>query len=231
MSKSIDDNVHSIESHFGANSHLVQQLADCRTSYGWLKGKLEAVEPTLDNLSTSAGVIIDSGRNLTQQFKDFGEKLEEAQITKGSQDSERRLTGLFAENTQLQLRLQKLCSEIESLEQLGSEKDARSGELLQSLTEARQKYRAAEDRIRGLEVEKTAMKGEMDLRDQRARHELAMVNANSQDQMKAQYERRLQTFQAEKDELEKGVELATTQLSGVQDALVGCAADELREHS
>lgn len=225
VSKSIDDSVQSIGSHFGANSHLVQQLADCRTSYGWLKGKLEAVEPTLDNLNTSVGIIMDSGRNLTRQFEDFGKKLEEAQITKGSQDSERRLTGLFAENTQLQLRLQKLSSEIESLKQLGSEKDARSGELLQSLTEARRMYRAAEDRIRGLEVEKTAMKGEMELRDQRTRHELATANVNSQDQMKAQYERRLQTCQAEKDELEKGVELATTQLSGVQDALVGCAAD------
>lgn len=225
MSESIDGSVHSIESHFGANSHLVQQLADCRASYSWLKGKLEAVEPTLDNLSISVGAIMDSERDLTRQFKDFGKMLEEAQITKGNQDSERRLTELFTENTQLQLRLQKLSSEIESLKQLSSEKDARSGELLQSLTEARQNYGAAEDCIRRLEVEKMAMKGEMELRDQKARHELATINAKSQDQMKVQYERRLQTFQAEKDELEKGVELATTQLRGVQDALVGCAAD------
>lgn len=231
MSKSIDDSVHSIESHFGANSHLVQQLADCRTSYGWLKEKLETVEPTLDNLSTSVGIIMDSGRNLTGQFEDFGKKLEEVQITQGSHDSERRLMELFAENTQLQLRLQKLSSEIDSLKQLDSEKDAKSEGLRQSLIEAKQKDRAAEDRIRRLEMEKTAMMGEMELRDQRTRHELATVNAKSQDQMKAQYEKRLQTLQAEKDELEKDVELATTQLSGVQDALVGCAADGSREHS
>lgn len=224
MSKSIDDSVHSIEYHVGANSHLFQQLAECGTSYGWLKGKLETVEPTLNNLSTSVGVILDSGSNLARRFEDFGKKLEEVPIFKGIQDSERRLTELFAENTQLQLRLQKLSSEIDSVKQLDSEKDAKTEGLRQSLIEARQKYIAAEDRIRGLEMEKTAMKGEMELRDQRTRHELATVNANSQAQMRAQYERRLQTLQAEKDELEKAAELATTQLSGVQDALVGFPA-------
>lgn len=223
MSKSIHDSVHSIESHLGADSQLIQQLAECSTSYGWLKGKLETVEPTLDNLSTSVGVMLDSGSNLVRQFGDFGKKLEEAQIPKGNPELERGLVEKFAENTQLQLGLQKMSSEIDSLKQLAKGKDAEIEILQQSLTNARERIKTAEDRNQVLEIEKTALKGEMELTSQRIRHELTSVNATSRDQMKAQYEARLQTLQAEKDELEKGAELAMTQLSGVEVALVGYA--------
>jgi chromosome segregation ATPase len=223
VSKSVQDSLHSIESHLGADSQLFQQLAECGTSYGWLKDKVGAVEPTLDNLSASVKVMLESESNLVRQFSEFGKSLEEAQLPKGNPELERQLAEKFAENTQLQLGLQKVSSEIDGLKQLARERDAKIESLQQSLTDAREKYRAAEDRNQGLEIEKTALKGEIELRDQRIRHDLTTEHANSQNQMKVQYEQKLQALEAEKGELEKGAELVMTQLSGVQGALVGYA--------
>ena len=81
MSKSVEDSLHSIESHLGPNSTLSQRLADCDTSYGWLKDKLGAVEPTLANLGASVEIMLTPGSNLVRQFGDFGKRLEEAQHT------------------------------------------------------------------------------------------------------------------------------------------------------
>ncbi|KAJ5380581.1 uncharacterized protein N7496_003009 [Penicillium cataractarum] len=220
MSKSVEDSLYSIESHLGPNSTLSQRLADCDTSYGWLKDKLRAVEPTLANLGASVEIMLTSGSNLVRQFGDFGKRLEEAQIPKDNPELDRQLAEKFAENTQLQLGVQKLSSEVDSLREFASAKDATIEHLQQSLSDAKQKQKASEDRNQVLAIEKTALKGEMELRDQSVRHELAIEHGISQNQMKAQYEQRLQALHAEKNELEKGADIVMTQLSGVQGALV-----------
>jgi predicted nucleic acid-binding Zn-ribbon protein len=213
-----------MESHLGADSQIFQYLTDCYTSYGWLTDKLGAVEPTLENLNASVKVMLDSESKLAQQFDDFGKKLEQAQASsKGNPELEKQLADKFSENTQLQLGLQKMASEVDSLKQLASEKDATIQKMQQSLSDARERFRAAEARNQGLEIEKTALKGEMELRDQRFRHELATEHTSSQNQMNAQYEQQLRTLQAEKNDLEKSAEQVMTQLSGVQGALVGHA--------
>lgn len=229
MSKSVENSLHSIESHLGPNSTLSQRLAECDTSYGWLKDKLGAVEPTLANLNASVEVMLTSGSNLARQFGDFGTKLEEARIPQGNPELDRQLAEKFAENTQLQLGLQKLSSEVDSLKKLASEKDAKIEHLQQSLLNAKQMHKASEGRNQALEIEKTALKGEMELRDQSIRHELATEHGISQNQMKAQYEQRLQALQAEKNGLEKGAEIVMTQLSGVQGALVSDSAASIAE--
>lgn len=230
VSKSVQDSLHLIGSHLGAGSPLFQQLAECQTSYGWLKGKLGAVEPTLENLNASVKVMLDSENKLVQQFGDFGKKLEEAQMPKGNLELEKQLASKFAENTQLQLGLQKMASEFDSLKQLASEKDATIQSLQQSLADASEKCRTVENRNQVLEIEKTALEGEIELRDQRIRHELTAEHNSSQTQMQAQYEQQLRTLKAEKDELEKGAELVMTQLSGVQSALVGHVTARLTTH-
>lgn len=230
VSKSVQDSLHLIGSHLGAGSQLFQQLAECQTSYGWLKGKLGAVEPTLENLNASVKVMLDSENKLVQQFGDFGKKLEEAQMPKGNLELEKQLASKFAENTQLQLGLQKMASEFDSLKQLASEKDATIQSLQQSLADASEKCRTVENRNQVLEIEKTALEGEIELRDQRIRHELTTEHNSSQTQMQAQYEQQLRTLKAEKDELEKGAELVMTQLSGVQSALVGHVTARLTTH-
>jgi chromosome segregation ATPase len=216
--------LNSFETHLGTDSALFQQLAECSASHGWLKDKLGTVEPTLDNLSASVKVMLDSGGNLVQQFGDFGNKLEQAQVPKGNPELERQLTEKFAENTQLQLGLQKVTTEIDSLKQLASKKDAKIENLQQSLASARRNFKDTEDRNQVLEIEKMALKGEMELMDQRIRHELATEHATFGNQMKVQYEERLHTLQAEKDELEKTAKVVMTQMHGVQDSLVGYAA-------
>ena len=220
MSKCVQDSLDSIESHLGSDSALFQQLAEFTGSHEWLKDKLGAVEPTLDNLSASVKVMLDSGGNLVRQFGDFGKMLEQAQVPKGNPDLERQLTEKFAENTQLQLGLQKLSSEINSLKQLTSKKDTKIEGLQRSLAEAGRKFKAAEDRNQVLEIEKTALKGEMELMDQSIRHEMSIEHAASGNQMKVQYEERLHTLQAEKD----AAKVATTQMHGVQNSLVGYTA-------
>lgn len=164
--------------------------------------------------------MLTSGSNLVRQFGDFGKILEEAQIPKGNPNLDRQLAEKFAENAQLQLGLQKLSSEVDRLEQLAREKDARIAHLQRSLSDANQKHKASEDRNQASEIEKTALKVEMELRDQRIRYELATEHGASQAKMKAQYEQQLQALQAEKNELEKGAGIVMAQLSDVQDALV-----------
>ncbi|CEO60469.1 hypothetical protein PMG11_05096 [Penicillium brasilianum] len=220
VAKTIEDSLHSIETHLGPNSTLSQQLSECDTSYGWLKDKLGAIGPTLANLGASSEAMLTSGSNLVRQFGDFGKILEEAQIPKGNPILDRELAEKFAENTQLQLGLQKLSSEVDRLEQLASEKDARIAHLQRSLSDANQKHKASEDRNQASEIEKIALKGEMELRDQRIRHELATEHGTSQTKMKAHYEQQLHALQAEKNEFEKDAEIVMAQLSGVQDALV-----------
>ncbi|OKP13138.1 hypothetical protein PENSUB_1238 [Penicillium subrubescens] len=220
VSKGVQDSLHAIESHLSADSQLFQQLAECRTSYRWLKGRLGAIEPTLENLNASVKVVLDSETKLARQFGDFGKKLEEAQMPKGNPEFEKQLADRFAENTQLQLGLHKMASEIDSLNQLTSEKDATIQNLQQCLTDAKEKCRAVDNRNQALEIDKTALKGEIELRDQRIRHELTTKHNSSQTQMQAKYEQELRTLKAEKDELEKNTELIMTQMNGVQSALV-----------
>lgn len=231
VSKSVQDSLHSIESHLSADSQIFQQLAECRTSYGWLKGKLGAIEPTLESLNTSVKVMSDSENKLVQQFGDFGKKLAAAQMPKGNPDFEKQLANKFDENTQLQLCLQKMSSEIDSLKQLASQKDATIQNLQQSLAGANEKCRSVENRNQVLEIEKTALKGEIELRDQRIRHDLTAEHTSSQNQMQAQYEQKLRNLKAEKDSLEKSAELVMTQLSGVQNALVSHLTAHLTAHS
>lgn len=171
VSKSVQDSLHSIESHLSADSQIFQQLAECHTSYGWLKGKLGAVEPTLENLSVSVKLVLDSENELARQFGDFSKKLEDVQMPKGNPELERQLADKFAENTKLQLDLQKVVSKVDSLKQLASDKDATIQKLQQSLSDARERCRAVENRNQGLEIDKTALKGEMELRDQSIRHQ------------------------------------------------------------
>lgn len=170
VSKSVQDSLHSIESHLSTDSQIFQQLAECHTSYGWLKGKWGAVEPTLENLSVSVKLVLDSENKLARKFDDFGKKLEEVQMPKGNPELERQLADKFAENTKLQLDLQKMVSKVDTLEQLASDKDATIQNLQQSLSDVRERCRAVENRNQGLEIDKTALKGEMELRDQSIRH-------------------------------------------------------------
>ncbi|KAF3388506.1 hypothetical protein F1880_003864 [Penicillium rolfsii] len=220
VSKSVQDSMHSIESHISADSEILQQFAKYHTSYEWLKDKIGGIEPTLENLNASVRVMSDSENKLARQFDDFGRKLEEAKMPTGNPEFERQM----ADSTKLQLNLQKmvseLVSEVDSLKRQTSEKDSYIQNLQQSLTDARETYKIVENQNQGLEIEKTALKGEVELRDQRIHRELITEYTSSQNLMKAQYEQQLRILQAEKEELEKGAELVITQLSDVQGALI-----------
>ncbi|KAJ5168563.1 uncharacterized protein N7482_004157 [Penicillium canariense] len=220
VSGCIQESLHAIHTHVGINSQLFKQLADCDTSYGRLKDKFETVGPTLNNLNALIKSTIASESKLARQIEDLGEKLEEAQMPKGNPELEGQLMKKLTENTQLQLELERMSSEVDSLKQQSGEKNARIRDLQQSLAETIKRQETAADRSQRLEIENTALRGQVELSDQRARHELTTEHAASRDQMKSQFEQQLQIIQVERDELKNGTTVIMNQLSGVQNALI-----------
>ena len=228
VSKAVQEALRTIESHLGTDSDINKRLCSQQLSYERLKERLEIVEPTLTKLDYSVESLIDTERNLVQGIADFDKKLNEAQFPAGNPILEKDLTLKYAENTQLQLRLQEAMSDIKSLEQQLFASKATNENLKQSVTDANAQRQTAADLNRQLESEKQNMQRELGSTERRLRAELDEKHNSIVDQINRQHQNELDRLNSQlqdvvqnRNELEESIAELLTQLEGVRKSLVG----------
>jgi len=228
VSDKVQENLQLIERHLGVESTLLKQLGNCESSYGSLEERLAAIEPTLNTLDTSVKYLTTTESSLLGSLAGFCEKLAEAQIQPVNPGLEQELSKKFAENTQLQLQLQAVSLEVESVQQRLCETEAQTSTLNQSLTKAIAERQKVEDYSHRIESEKLSMQEEFARAEQNIRQELDKEKSIATGQVRHEYEQKLQILQKEKSDLETGSEEVFVQLGDVRDSLVSVELDRLK---
>jgi chromosome segregation ATPase len=220
LSRTFQEGLRFIEGYLGPGSSLCKQLASSETRYGHLQENLEGVEPMIGSLNASVKAIRATETDLVQGLEIFGQRLAEAQIPAGNPVLEMEVSTKFAENTQLQLELQKVSIELESLRKQLGNRASENEHLQHALTEAVTNEQASKSQNSRLEIEKTALRGELQLVEQKVREDLNIASTKSQDRLKANFERQIQGLETANAKLETHSDRLTSQLVNVQRSLV-----------
>ncbi|KAJ5290871.1 hypothetical protein N7478_000122 [Penicillium angulare] len=220
VSKTMQKRFKEVESHIGPESLIIKQLGCFFDTCGSLKEKLEVMGPKLGALNTSVETITAAEGSLIHQLEDVGKKISEAQIPANNAIMDKELASKFAENTQLQIRLHDIASEIDSLNKLLGEKKANIEDLQGSLLEATDKQHSIEAQNKRLAIEKTDLQLEFESTERSIRQELDEKNFDSLNQMKFEHQIQIQSLQKEKDDIEKVAGELVAQLELIQQSLV-----------
>ncbi|KAJ6095914.1 hypothetical protein N7486_006660 [Penicillium sp. IBT 16267x] len=218
--KTLQKRFQEIECHFGPSSPVIKGLSQFDTSCAALKTKFEKIEPTLDALDTSAKALAMTEDNLVQDLAIFGKKLGDAQLPASNPGLEVELASKFAENTQLQIRLHDLVSELDTLKQSLCEKERFVQDAQEALVEITAKQQKTECQNKQLETEKAALRLQFEDNEQRIRQELGRQNAELMDKMKTDHQAEIHVFQKEKDGMEEVSGKLIIQLGGIQTSLL-----------
>lgn len=220
MFQALQEALHAIEGNLGPYSSIFKQLANSESCYGNLQQQLQSVEPMLGSLDSSIKAVGITETDLVRGLETFGQKLSEARIPAGNPVLEMEISNKFAENTQLQLKLQEISIEAESLRKQLANKSSENQHLQHALTETVTNEQASRSQNARLEIEKTALRGELELLEQRIREELGAANTKLQGQMKGKFEEQIQDLETEKARLEREFNNLQVQLATVQSSLV-----------
>lgn len=218
--QALQEVIQAIEGNLGPYSSIFKQLANSESCYGSLQQKLQIIEPMLDSLGGSIKAVGLTETDLVRGLENFGQKLSEAQIPAGNPVLEMEIANKFAENTQLQLQLQEISIEVESLRKQLANKSSENEHLQHALTETVASEQASKNQNARLEIEKTALGSELQLFEQRIREELDAASIELQGQMKAKFEEQVQGLETEKAKLERDFNNLQAQLANVQSSLV-----------
>ncbi|CAI7669560.1 unnamed protein product [Penicillium palitans] len=218
MFQALQEALQAIEGNFGPHSSIFKQLANSESCYGNLQQRLQTVEPMLGSLDASIKAVGITETDLVRGLEMFGQKLSDARIPAGNPVLEMEVSSKFAENTQLQLQLQEISIEVESLRKQLANKSSENQHLQHALTESVTNEQASKSQNSRLEIEKTALQGELQLLEQRIREELGAAGIKLQGEMRAKFEQQVQGLETEKTNLETDfknlqMQLATTQSS------------------
>lgn len=224
LSAQVREDWQSVRVLLGPDSTLVKQLDGCMSWCRDFNQNVATIEPSLSALYGSVGSLAATEASLEHDLKDFGRKLAKAQIATNQPGLAKELLAKFAENTQLQLQLQELSSAKDSLQRELHTKATETENMRISSAEMSRKLQETETRIQQLESDKLTLQSEVALAEQRTQEERDK-SITSKEQTKAQYERRFQRLQQEKDDLQKGTDELISQLDGVRDSLVGASPD------
>ncbi|KAI1834606.1 hypothetical protein DTO006G1_260 [Penicillium roqueforti] len=217
--QALQEVIQAIEGNLGPYSSIFKQLANSESCYGSLQQKLQIIEPMLDSLGGSIKAVGLTETDLVRGLENFGQKLSEAQIPAGNPVLEMEIANKFAENTQLQLQLQEISIEVESLRKQLANKSSENEHLQHALTETVASEQASKNQNARLEIEKTALRSELQLLEQRIREELDAASIELQGQMKAKFEEQVQGLETEKAKLERDFNNLQAQLANVQSSL------------
>lgn len=225
LSTQLREDLQSIQGFLGPESTLVKQLAHCMNSYQDLNQNFGTIQPALSALHVSVESLAATEGDIFQDLRDFGKQLADARVNTSNPGLEKEISAKFAENTQLQLQVQGLSSEGDSLRRELNAKVAEMQDVRLSLVDVSGKLQVAETRNQQLERDNLSFQSEIAFAAQRTQEERDNCTTLS-DQIKAQYEQQLQSLQREKENFEKGTEELISQLGGVRDSLVGVASGQ-----
>ncbi|CAI7576498.1 unnamed protein product [Penicillium crustosum] len=218
MFQALQEALQAIKGNFGPHSSIFKQLANSESCYGNLQQQLQTVEPMLGSLDASIKAVGITETDLVRGLEMFGQKLSDARIPAGNPVLEMEVFNKFAENTQLQLQLQEISIEVESLRKQLASKLSENQHLQHALTESVTNEQASKSQNSRLEIEKTALQAELQLLEQRIREELGAAAIKLHGEMRAKFEQQVQGLETEKAKVERDfknlqVELVTTQSS------------------
>ncbi|KAJ5939951.1 hypothetical protein N7516_000119 [Penicillium verrucosum] len=219
MFQALQEAVQAIEGNCGPYSSIFKQLASSESCYGNLQQRLQTVEPVLDSLGASIKAVGITETDLVRGLETFGQKLSDARIPAGNPVLEMEVSNKFAENTQLQLQLQEISIEVESLRKQLANKSSENQHLQHALTESVTNEQASKSQNSRLEIEKTALQGELQLLEQRIREELGAAGIKLQGEMRAKFEQQVQGLETEKAKLERDFKTLQTELATTQSSL------------
>ncbi|KAJ5196279.1 hypothetical protein N7449_006758 [Penicillium cf. viridicatum] len=219
MFQALREALQAIEGNFGPHSSNFKQFANSESCYGNLQQRLQNVEPMLGSLDASIKAVGITETDLVRGLEMFGQKLSDARIPVGNPVLEMEVSNKFAENTQLQLQLQKISIEVESLRKELSNKSTENQHLQHALTESVTNEQASKSQNSRLEIEKTALQGELQLLEQRIREELGAAGIKLQGEMRAKFEQQVQGLETEKAKLERDFKNLQTQLATTESSL------------
>ncbi|KAJ5093733.1 hypothetical protein N7456_009594 [Penicillium angulare] len=220
VSKTIQKKFKEIESHIGPESLIIKQLGCFFATYRSLGEKLEIMGPKLGTLSTSVEAITAAESNLIHELEDVGRKISEAQIPANNPILEMELASKFAENTQLQIRLHDITSEVDSLNNILGVKKTTIEDLQKSLLEAADRQHSIEAQNKQLAIEKTDLQLEFESTERSIRQKLDERNLDSLNQMRSEHQLQVQFLQKEKGDVENMAGELVAQLESVQQSLV-----------
>ncbi|KZN85011.1 hypothetical protein EN45_091790 [Penicillium chrysogenum] len=220
VSQALQETLQAIEGNLGPHSSLFKQLSNSESCYGNLQQQLQIVGPMLDSLGGSIKAVGITETDLVRGLETFGQKLSEARIPAGNPVLEMEVSNKFAENTRLQLQLQEISTEVESLREQLANKSSENQHLQHALAETVANEQASKSQNARLEIEKTALQVELQLLEQRVREELSAASIKCQDQMKAKFEEQVQYLEAEMMKQETDVNNLQTELANVRSSLL-----------
>jgi chromosome segregation ATPase len=231
VSQALQETLQAIEGSLGPHSSLFKQLSNSESCYGNLQHQLQIVGPMLDSLGGSIKAVEITETDLVRGLETFGQKLSEARIPAGNPVLEMEVSKKFAENTQLQLQQQEISLELESLRKQLASKSSENQHLQHALTDAVTNEQASKSQNSRLEIEKAALRGELELLEQRIREELGAASTKLQGQMKARFEEQVEGLETEKARLERDFSNLQAQLANVQRSLVSLiVSNEIAVH-
>lgn len=220
LSAQIREDWHSVRVLLGPDSALVKHLDGFMSLCQDVSKNVVTIEPSLRALHGSVDSLAAFEASLEHDLKGFAEQLAKAQIPENQPGLEKELSAKFAENTQLQLQVQKLSSEKDALQRELHTKATETEHIRIASADMSRKLQETETRVQQLESDKLTLQSEVAIAAQRNQEEMDR-SITSNDQMKAQYERQLKGLQQEKQDLQKGTCELISQLDGVRDSLVG----------
>ncbi|CAG7938436.1 unnamed protein product [Penicillium nalgiovense] len=218
--QALQEALQAIEGYLGPHSSISKQLANSESCYGNLQQQLQIVGPMLDSLGGSIKAVGITETDLVHGLETFGQKLSEARIPAGNPVLEMEISNKFAENTKLQLQLQEMSTEVESLRKQLANRSSENQHLQHALTETVANEQVSKSQTARLEIEKTALRGELQLLEQRVREELGAASTKLQDQMKAEFEEQVQGLETEKRKLETDINNLQAELANVRSSLL-----------
>ncbi|KAJ5983567.1 hypothetical protein N7481_005666 [Penicillium waksmanii] len=230
-SQSIEANTKMIEFSFGSDSTLSRQLDRCNTAHGSLGNTLEGFSPVLNDLDASVKSLTASGNHLVHELKGLSSKLLESQPPPNNPLLELEVSKTFSENTQLQLRLQTISSEAESLRRSLHDREVENQRLQKSMAESNTKYHSLEHRGMQLEADNICLHEQMRSVKEDARKMIDEGKITSKNEMQLHHNLQIGTIERENERLKDEAGALLGQMQGVQDSLINAQRmiDDQRE--
>ncbi|KAJ5776209.1 uncharacterized protein N7511_001220 [Penicillium nucicola] len=219
LSRALQEGLQTIEKSLGPDSVLSNQLANSETHYEHLQGSLEVVGPVISSLNASVKAMRATETDLVHGLEIFDQRLADSQFPAGNPVLEMEISTKFAENTQLQLELQKVSLDLESLREQHGKITSENEYLQHALTEAITNEQSSKSQNSRLEIEKTALRGELQLVEQRIRDDLRIASTKAQDRLKADFEKEIQRLEIANSEMKTYSDQLKSQVSDAQRSL------------
>lgn len=218
-SKTIQDSLGEIDKHFGLDSLLIKRLALAERLHQALVTRIQSVDPKLSIICDSFNSLCDREDKLTTGLEEFTKKLAETQIPTGNPVLELEISKKFDQNTQLQVQVHNLSTEVDSLQKQLQDSGSSAEKYRESHEETQTALQAREMQIAQLQTENLALQGDIEITKIEMKERLDKTSLDLQE-MQNEQEMKLMNLQKEKEEIEEASTDLIKKMGDIQHALL-----------